>query len=130
MNLITRFLVNNHFVKRTAALVIAAAMLATFALSVSAADTSFWCSDLNDGSVGIYGVYGNKFNVVIPTHIGEKTVTKILHTDRSDRPERFYGDTNILSVTIPDTVKMINYYTFKNCSSIIKLNLAGNVSFA
>ena len=40
MNLITRFLVNNHFVKRTAALVIAAAMLATFALSVSAADHS------------------------------------------------------------------------------------------
>ena len=100
----------------------------TGGISVSAADTSFWCSDLNDGSVGIYGVYGNKFNVVIPTHIGEKTVTNILYSDRSDRPERFCGDTNILSVTIPDTVKMINYYTFKNCSSIIKLNLGNGIN--
>lgn len=90
---------------------------------------------LFDGIDGytIAGYQGNSANIVIPEIIidikGEKNVTRI-------GDEVFLDNTNITSVTLPDTVTHISNGAFRGCTNLATINLPedlffiGNYAFA
>ena len=78
---------------------------------------------LEDGEYGGYeiaGYLGNSSSVVIPENIvgenGEASVTAI-------GDEAFLNNTTITSVTLPNSVKSINYNVFGGCSNLSSINL-------
>ncbi len=104
----------------------------TSGISVGAADEDYFVySTSNDGTLGVYGMKSNyhKINIVIPSSINGKSVTSIYYNNVTYSNEvRFQGNTNIISVTIPDTVQTIDKSSFHNCASMMKLNLGNGVA--
>ena len=69
----------------------------------------------SDGTISIEGVYGAlSTNYVVPSSIDGKVVTEIGEFAFS---ENFYGR-NILSVTIPSSIKKIGVGAFYNCTAL------------
>ena len=89
------------------------------------ANFNFYSSNfvVEDGEYGGYeiaGYLGNSSSVVIPEKIvgenGEATVTAVGN-------EAFLNNTTITSVTLPNSVKSINYNVFGGCSNLSSINL-------
>ena len=77
--------------------------------------------DFYDSMAHIKGYNGTSTDLVIPSTLGG---SKVVCIDSS----AFENNTNLTSVTIPDTVTTIENRAFNGCSNIKKLTLGKNVS--
>lgn len=76
----------------------------------------FQYKDNKDGTLTIMGYKGEEKNVVVPSEINEKKVTKI-------GDWAFSNCTFITSVKIPDSVTVIGNAVFSGCSSLILVEI-------
>lgn len=76
---------------------------------------------LEDGTVEITNYYGNDLNVIIPDYIFTRPVTAI-------QKWLFANNTDIQSVTIPDTVSTIPRGAFYNCAELKTVTMGDNVT--
>ncbi|MBO6141639.1 MAG: leucine-rich repeat domain-containing protein [Ruminococcus sp.] len=95
------------------------------AVTARAEDSDFIREINDDGTVTITGYTGSDINVVIPEKLGGRTVTVLdgqFHAVSGN--VGFTSNTNIKSVVLPKTMKVINASAFRNCSNLesIKLN--------
>lgn len=74
----------------------------------------------NDGSVTIGEWLSTEDSVVIPSEVEGKSVTKIAN-------RTFAGDSNIVSVDIPDSVTSIGIAAFSSCSTLQSVKLPANL---
>ena len=131
---------NKILLRKICAVSLAAAMLAgtgavaeisTFIginISVSAAGTtqetpvsSFYYYENDDGGITITNFKGNETEVVIPSKIDGKPVTRIGESI-------FDGYTSLTSITIPDSVTAIGYGTFFGCASLTSITIPDSVT--
>lgn len=82
----------------------------------------FIYSENEDGGISIYKYIGNKETITIPEQINEKNVTKIAVS-------AFKENKNIRSVTIPDTVTVIEPRAFWYCSSLSTVNFSNQLKY-
>ena len=73
-----------------------------------------------DGTYGVRG-YINSREAVIPAKHRDKDVTKILDNG-------FKDNTNLQSITIPDSITSIGKYAFENCKSIENIKIPESVT--
>ena len=73
-----------------------------------------------DGTYGVRG-YINSREAVIPAKHRDKDVTKILDNG-------FKDNTNLQSITIPDSITSIGKYAFENCRSIENIKIPESVT--
>lgn len=120
-------------IKKTTAVSLCAAVIGSaavciapdsgFSITASAAalktfgDFNYWI--LKDSTVSISSYNGNDDNVYIPDTIDGHTVSKIA--------ENSFSDTDIVTVTLPDTVKIIERYAFAGCSSLRSIYIPDTV---
>lgn len=83
-----------------------------------------------NGTVTVWGTADNydKISINIPSSIDGKTVTTVSDHTSEYYTRNFRGNKDIISVSIPNTVKTIRTCAFYGCSSIIKLNLGNGIS--
>ena len=89
---------------------------------------------LYDGTIEITKYTGNGGNVVIPSTINGKRVTRIGNEafigkfgfDSETQKESY--ESNITSITIPNGVTSIGYAAFQGCSSLININMPDSVT--
>jgi hypothetical protein len=85
------------------------------------ADGSIYTYSTNaDGSANIVAYAGPPWVVAIPTNINGLTVTSI-------GCKAFFNDTNLTSVTIPNSVTNIGYGAFAFCYSLTSVTIPGSV---
>lgn len=72
------------------------------------------------GNICIYDYTGNATEVIIPRTYKNKMVMEI-------SLRAFSNNTNIKSVVIPDTIKIIDAYAFNGCSSLSIINIPESV---
>ena len=65
---------------------------------------------------------GNDTEYVIPEEIDGKKVTSIGN-------DAFRGNTSLISVTIPGSIKVINYNAFRSCSSLESVTISDGVEY-
>ena len=65
---------------------------------------------------------GNDTEYVIPEEIDGKKVTSI-------GKDAFRGNTSLISVTIPGSIKVINYNAFRSCSSLESVTISDGVEY-
>ena len=75
---------------------------------------------LDDGTVGIYRYYGNDNDAVIPETIDERPVTMIML-------DAFKFNSNINSITIPNSVTEIHDSAFRGCTKLSKITIGDNI---
>ncbi len=108
--------------KRTAALALALILLlALLPGSVLAAGSDWNVATLDDGTVVITGYKGSDTELVIPSTIGGKTVTRI-------GTNAFYGNTGLTSVKIPDSVTSIEEGAFYFCENLTSVTIGSGVT--
>ncbi len=73
-------------------------------------------ADLDDGSIKITGYHGSAGNVIIPSEINGKKVSRIDNY-------AFENNASITNVTIPVTVTEIGISAFKGCSSLAEVTI-------
>ena len=83
-----------------------------------------------NGTVTVWSTADNydKISINIPSSIDGKTVTTVSDHTSEYYTRNFRGNKDIISVSIPNTVKTIRTCAFYGCSSIIKLNLGNGIS--
>ena len=111
--------------KKILSLVLAMMLLfSTVSFSVNAAETygEWGYYILEDGTLEIGRYYGEDFNVTVPSEINGMIVTSIGNS-------AFYTDhsPSILSITIPDSVRNIDYAAFNGCYNLKKIYLGKGV---
>ena len=94
----------NKIFKRLSSLVVIAAMLMGFTVSVSAGNDGLIGANIKDGQ--LLGYFGDGGDIKIPD-----TVTIIAG-------EAFLNNDNITSVTIPGSVQVIGYHAFDGCTEL------------
>ena len=94
----------NKILKKLSALMLIAAMLTGFTVSVSAGNDGLIGANIKDGE--LLGYYGNGGDIKIPN-----TVTVIAG-------EAFLNNDNVTSVTIPGSVQVIGYHAFDGCTEL------------
>lgn len=94
----------NKILNRLSSLVVIAAMLMGFTVSVSAGNDGLIGANIKDGQ--LLGYYGDGGDIKIPD-----TVTIIAG-------EAFLNNDNITSVTIPGSVQVIGYHAFDGCTEL------------
>lgn len=93
------------------------------ALPVSAnenTDGNFIYSVLEDNTAQIIGLKSDETSIEIPQKIGQYTVSAIGNN-------AFKGRTNLKSVTLPDTLKVIDDYAFDCCTNLEKITIPDSV---
>jgi len=70
---------------------------------------------LDDSTLVIVAYSGNADNVVIPESVEGKTVTKV-----GDRA--FEGNTDLISIDLPDSITIIGVRAFAGCSKLSKMS--------
>ncbi|MGN1458163.1 MAG: leucine-rich repeat domain-containing protein [Acutalibacteraceae bacterium] len=83
--------------------------------------SDFEYSENDDGTVTITGYYGEDSEIVIPSEIDSKPVTKI-------GEEAFYSDKELISVTISDGVTLIGSSAFENCANLTNIDIPNSVT--
>ena len=94
----------NKIFNRLSSLVVIAAMLMGFTVSVSAGNDGLIGANIKDGQ--LLGYFGDGGDIKIPD-----TVTIIAG-------EAFINNDNITSVTIPGSVQVIGYHAFDGCTEL------------
>lgn len=94
----------NKIFNRLSSLVVIAAMLMGFTVSVSAGNDGLIGANIKDGQ--LLGYFGDGGDIKIPD-----TVTIIAG-------EAFLNNDNITSVTIPGSVQVIGYHAFDGCTEL------------
>lgn len=94
----------NRILSRISALMVIAAVLMGFSVSVSAGNDGLVGANIKDGQ--LLGYFGNGGDIKIPD-----TVTIIAG-------EAFLDNDNITSVTIPGSVQVIGYHAFDGCTEL------------
>ena len=94
----------NKIFNRLSSLVVIAAMLMGFTVSVSAGNDGLIGANIKDGQ--LLGYFGDGGDIKIPD-----TVTIIAG-------EAFLNNDNITSVTIPGSVQVIGYHAFDSCTEL------------
>ncbi len=89
-------------------------------ISASAADTDYKRELKDDGTVRITKYTGKATDVVIPETLGGRTVTEIGNGC-------FYDNKNIKSVTMPDTIKIVDDGAFRECLNLESVTLPKNL---
>ena len=97
----------NKILKKLSALMLIAAMLTGFTVSVSAGNDGLIGANIKDGE--LLGYYGNGGDIKIPN-----TVTVIAG-------EAFLNNDNVTSVTIPGSVQVIGYHAFDGCTALERI---------
>lgn len=97
----------NKILKNLSALMLIAAMLTGFTVSVSAGNDGLIGANIKDGE--LLGYYGNGGDIKIPN-----TVTVIAG-------EAFLNNDNVTSVTIPGSVQVIGYHAFDGCTALERI---------
>ena len=97
----------NKILKKLSALMLIAAMLTGFTVSVSAGNDGLIGANIKDGE--LLGYYGNGRDIKIPN-----TVTVIAG-------EAFLNNDNVTSVTIPGSVQVIGYHAFDGCTALERI---------
>lgn len=90
-------------------------------LSVSEIKKLWTYKKLTDGTLAINKYKGNSEEVVVPTQIGNATVSKI-------NDDAFKGNAFIRNVLIPESVRSIGVWVFENCSNLECVNVPQGVS--
>ena len=83
-------------------------------------DEKLWWSVLGDGTVSIVKFVGDDENVVIPSEIDGKKVTRI-------GEQAFLDCSSLTSINIPESVKNIYHSAFRDCTSLASINLPDGV---
>lgn len=78
---------------------------------------------LSDGTLEITGYNGTSKNLVIPSEILDKTVSSIGNSAFAD----YFGENNITSVTVPDTVIRIESYAFVCCEKLTSVSFGNGL---
>lgn len=94
----------NKILNKLSALIIIAALIMGFTVSVSAGNDGLIGANIKDGE--LLGYYGNGGDIKIPD-----TVTVIAG-------EAFLNNDNVTSVTIPGSVQVIGYHAFDGCTAL------------
>lgn len=76
---------------------------------------------LEDGTVEITGYSGEDTDIIIPSEIGEVSVTSIGY-------EAFYECTSLTNITIPDSVTSIRVRAFGGCDGLISITIPDSVT--
>lgn len=95
---------NNKLLNKLSALMVIAAMLMSFSVSVSAGNDGLIGANIKDGQ--LLGYFGDGGDIKIPD-----TVTIIAG-------DAFLDNDNITSVTIPGSVQVIGYHAFDGCTAL------------
>lgn len=69
---------------------------------------------------------GKSKNVVIPSQIEGHTVTNLKGTNSDTLTQGVFQDTDIETVVIPETVKVIGLQAFKNCTALSSVTIRPN----
>jgi hypothetical protein len=104
------------FLLLTAALMV---LLAPFGTAQGGEGPTFVYVEV-DGKAVITGYYGSEQQVVIPGTIDGFTVVEI-------EREAFMGNADMISVTVPGSVRKIGKSAFEGCSNLRSLNLANGL---
>src|ERR1035438_6272260 len=96
-------------------------LAAVLLLTVSAVVQAQFTFTTNNGSLTIMGFTGISGNLVVPGAANGYPVTGIAHM-------AFYGDTNLTSITISDSVTSIGYRAFGGCSSMTNIIIGSGVA--
>lgn len=83
----------------------------------------FKYSDLGDGNIELTRYLGNSKDVVVPSYIKGKKVTKL--KDNLFNPH--FHKHQINSISLPDGVVEIDYYAFYGCEELTKITIPTNV---
>jgi hypothetical protein len=73
-----------------------------------------------NGEISILSYSGSSVDLIIPASIKGKPVTSIC--------DNAFEESDIRSVSIPDTVRSIGWFAFRNCASLTKVIISKNVS--
>lgn len=73
--------------------------------------------DVDDG-ISLIEYRGKEKNVIIPEEIDGKKVVKL---------ERTFSYSDVISVTMPDTITEMTEYTFQNCHNLTELKLSNSI---
>lgn len=119
--------------KKTASIILSFIMLGLFISAIPAqAKGTYDCGDyyidMIDGAIGdciITAYCGTETNVIIPTRINNGGL--VIGTPREINDRSFAECSFLISVTIPDTVNLINYYAFEYCTSLEKVVIPPSV---
>ncbi len=87
---------------------------------------TFVTYDLTETTVAIVGYNGTAEHLVIPSVIDGKTVTEIGWNKQlweTGKTGPFENDTNLKSVTFPDTIVSLNKWAFRQCTNLEEVNL-------
>lgn len=93
----------------------------TFSVEADTLIGDYWCLSGDNNTISITQYIGSDTDVVIPSEINGRTVTKL-------GTWAFYKCTSIKSVTIPDSVTKIGTCAFSGCSSLTSVTIPGGVT--
>ena len=84
---------------------------------------------LPDGTARIIRYNGSEENVVVPAELDGKTVTEIGNTIEGERYHgAFAENTSIKTVTLPDTITLIDIQAFLGCQNLTQINLPDSIT--
>ncbi|MGN0469883.1 MAG: leucine-rich repeat domain-containing protein, partial [Acutalibacteraceae bacterium] len=83
-------------------------------------DGNFIYSVSEDNTAQIIGIKSDETSIEIPEKIGQYTVSAIGNS-------AFKGKTNLKSVTLPDTLKVIDDYAFDCCTNLENITIPDSV---
>ena len=84
--------------------------------------TEVWSVTKQDDAYIITGYYGEEINIVIPSRIGDKKITKISEIALKDAM-------GIVNVTISDGIEVIKYNAFENCKNLKNVTIPQSVTY-
>lgn len=110
----------NKFKRILSTLIVVGILASMFSIGAMAATSDIWTYTVNgDGTTcTITGCSQTSGNIVIPSSISGFTVTQISTSGASSNIFGSTNNTTVTSVSIPNTVKIIEAYAFSGCSNI------------
>jgi hypothetical protein len=98
--------------------------------SVSALQKIWNYQAKDDGTIRITGYKGKDTNVTVPAVIGKKTVTEVGKMAFSPKKKDAYQENrkNVVSVILPETVKVIGKNAFAECSNLESVDIPDGVT--
>lgn len=95
----------------------------TFDIEIMAVRQYNFDYEVVDDEIRILGFYNSlQTDLVIPSTINNKPVTTIAS-------KAFYQNTNLVSFTLPDTIKTIESQAFYKCTNLTTVNLGANLEY-
>ncbi len=108
----------------------ASAANAPFYLVEGETDDYFYTNDGNSDGLTVYAYKGNEKNVIIPSEINGIPVTIVnrLHTEENTDDEPYFDTSNVESIVVPDSVKVING-AFQNLVNLKSVTLPEGLEY-